>query len=219
MLRLPFGAVGSILILACGAPPGRPTEDARESYDTVGYVDMARILRDTPSGQEVGDRLHTAEREIRSQLEDLRAELEAIATELQQAQAAETPDRENVERLAGEYQALAQRAQQAQGVAQQQLEAYRAQLTEPIVEEVREICERIGSAERFGLIIEQGSLAYGDEGVDLTERIVREMGGSTSARSGTSALIREALRSQEGEEAPAPPEGEEEPEETPPAQE
>jgi Skp family chaperone for outer membrane proteins len=192
------------LLAACGAPPGRPSGGAGGT-GRVAVVDVARIIEETERGREIMATLEEAQGQAVSQLEDMRADLEAIAEEIEAAQSAETPDEADVRRLVGEYQEAAGRAQQAQAAAQAQLEEYRRQLTEPLVADVRLACERIGRDDGYDLIVDRGGIPYVEDAIDITDRIIRELDDGSSA-----TLVREAMRTSGGEDEAEAEEEEEE---------
>ncbi|MBW2460850.1 MAG: OmpH family outer membrane protein [Deltaproteobacteria bacterium] len=184
----------------CGAPPG-PTADPRPglpTYDKVGVVDVGRVMRETSKGQQIVALLADAERQIQNRLADLRAELETIADDVETAQAAVPRDEARLSALATEYRATAEQAQSIRDLGDQQLSEYRMELTLPLLQEVEEVCEQLGRDEEYGLIVDRTALAFADEAVDLTDRVIAEVGGGSAS----GALIREALR--DGTPEPAP---------------
>jgi Skp family chaperone for outer membrane proteins len=193
------------LLLGCGAPSGRGASSADPSYEEVGFIDMGRIIQETRQGRQILARLADAERQVRSQLEDARAELETIVEDLEAEQASESPDRERLAQLAGEYRAASEEAEQLQARGREQLEAYRTELTVPLLTEVRQVCEDIGQNERYALIVDRTAVAFAVHTVDLTDRVIEEIGGSAGG------LVDEALRApvedpRPADEAPADPE-------------
>jgi Skp family chaperone for outer membrane proteins len=193
------------LLAGCGAPAGRGASRAPgESYEAVGFVDMGRIIRETRAGRQVLARLADAERQVTDQLADAEAALETIVEDLEAEQASETPDRERLARLADEYRAASEEAERLQALGRQQLEEYRTELTVPLLEEVRQVCEDIGRQERYALIVDRTAVAFAVHAVDLTDRVIDEIGGSAGS------LVDEALRAPAedpppDDEAPADP--------------
>jgi len=188
-LTLGFSA---LISTGCGAPPGTGAAESGDAptYDRVGFVDMGRIIRETTVGRQIAARLADAERQVQARLSDLSAQLETIAEDLEAAQAAPVADEERIAELAAEFQATGEEAQQIEAMGRQQLDEYRTELSVPLLQEVREVCETIGREEGYGLIVDRIALSYGDESVDLTDRVIEEVGGSAVSNT----LIDEALR-------------------------
>ncbi len=188
------------LVLGCGAPAGPgPSAAGEVAYERVGFVDMGRIIRETRQGRRILARLEDAQRQVQSQLADLEAELETIVEDLEAEQASAEPDRERLARLAAEYQAASEEAERVQALGREQLDAYRTELTTPLLDEVRQVCEDIGEQERYALIVDRTAVSFARWSVDLTDRVIDEIGGSAEE------LVDEAMR------APAATSPEEEP--------
>ncbi len=182
-----------LLAVACGAPPGRPPNDGRGGTGKIAVVDIARILNETDRGREIQDQVDEAQHRVVAQLEDMRADLEELAHEIEAAQNAEPPDEAELQRLLGEYRESAERAQSAQQSAESEIDRFKQQLTHPLVADVRSLCERIGQDDGFDLIVDRSGAAYVEDAIDITDRIVRELEGS-----GSRALVREAIRASGG---------------------
>jgi len=189
---LSFGLFLTVLSGGCGAPPGRAADPrpSLPSYDKVGVVDVGRVMRETSKGQQIVALLADAERQIQNRLADLRAELETIADDVETVQAAVPRDEARLSALAMEYRATTEEAQGIRDLGDQQLAEYRMELTLPLLQEVEEVCEQLGRDEEYGLIVDRTALAFADEAVDLTDRVISEVGGGSAS----GALIREALR-------------------------
>ena len=76
-----LAVVCSFVLTACGAAIGTGANGASTStdYDEVGFIDMARILRETTRGREITARLADAQRQVMSRLSDMQAQLDTIA--------------------------------------------------------------------------------------------------------------------------------------------
>lgn len=202
MVGAQLGLIALGLFSGCGAPPGRGAEERPDlpTTDKVGVVDVGRVMRDTGKGQQIVVLLTDAERQIQNRVADLMAELETIADDVEEAQASEPVDRQRLGALAAEYRATAEEAERIRGLGDRQLSEYRMELTLPLLQEIEEACELIGRDEEYDLIVDRAALSFADDAVDLTERIISEVGGGAAS----GALIREALRDGEGGSGPSP---------------
>jgi Skp family chaperone for outer membrane proteins len=167
---------------------------------------MGRVLRETTTGRQIVARLTDAERQVQNRLADLRAEIDTIAEDLEAAQAEARPDSARMRTLAQEYEAAIAEVEETEAEARQQLEAYRTELTVPLLDEVKQVCEDIGRDEGYGLILDRAALSFGAVAADLTDRVIAEVGGGAAA----STLIDEVFRAPGGE--PGEPEGSTDPE-------
>jgi outer membrane protein len=173
----------AFLVVACGAPPGRPAETADgASEGRVGVVDLERVLRETERGQQAAGELERMGTAMQAELEAMASELEERATAVNEAREAGAAD-EELARMAAEYQQSAQVAQQTQAGMQARLEQRRAELTGPILRDVQRIASRIGSDEGFMLIIDRAGVAFWTPTSDVTDRLIAELESETASAS------------------------------------
>jgi outer membrane protein len=170
--------VAAAVLAACSAPPGRPSEtaDGAEEADVrVAVVDLERVLAETPAGQAAMREFERIGRRLQADLDERREELQALEQAIEQARE-DGADQERLGEMLAEYQQKAGMAQQLLQTSQQQLDALRAQLTAPILEDVARIVRRIGRDEGYDLIVERKGLAYIEPDADLTARIIESYG-------------------------------------------
>ncbi|MEM9195835.1 MAG: OmpH family outer membrane protein [Myxococcota bacterium] len=163
------------LVVACSAPPGRPSETASDGNEPrYGVVDLERVLAETRRGRQARREFENLERQAGEQLQQIRAQLEAKAEELGAAQNEGTSE-EDLANMVAEYQQMVQQAQQAQGVLQGQLEQAREALTQPILEDTARVARNIGREGGYALILELKAAPYVMETSDLTDQIIEEL--------------------------------------------
>jgi len=174
--------------VGCGAPPGRPAGSGDDAADDgearIAVVDLERVLAETDRGQEAMEEFARLGQGLQEHLDELREALREMEANIEAAQEREAPEEEMAELLSA-YQRAAAEAQREFSTSQQRLEAYRAQLTGPLLEDVARIVRRIGRAEGYDLIVDRGGLAWVEPTADLTPRVIevyREEEGSLGPR-------------------------------------
>lgn len=168
-----------LFLHGCSVPRGRPTETAAgqggdDGDMRVAVVDVGRVIQETPQGQEVGEQLEAAQREAENRMRDLEADMQVIADEIEQARQAGDPE-EGIVQREGELVELRQQGAETGRALQGQLEQGRAQLTQPLLAQLSRVAGRIAEAGRYDLVLDSTRLQYADDGVDITDDVVRAM--------------------------------------------
>lgn len=148
----------------------------------IGCVDFRKILDESEAGKKARSDLESLIRSKQSildekgrSIEKQRSDLERQASVLS-AEARKSKE-EEIERSLREYQRLIQDLQAE--VRRRELE-----LADTIIKEVREIVEKIGEEERYTLIVEStgGMVLYLDEGIDITDTVIKKYNESKALR-------------------------------------
>lgn len=144
----------------------------------VGYVDSGRILQEYMG---VGELLTQFEKEMETWEEEatkLQREIDDLVSELKSQELmlsdeAKSRKRTEIDEKEKSYRSFVQEIWGPEGRAVKR----RDQLTQPVVETIDEILERIGSEEGYTVIfdISGGSVVYAEEGLDLTDRVLEEL--------------------------------------------
>ena len=143
----------------------------------IGIVDFTRAINETNEGRAAQSRLDTMVSGKRAELEQMEANLQALATEYQE-KAATLSD----EARQGYEQRLYQgqmELQQAAAVNEQQMQTQYVQVMDTVFNSLKAHAEAIGQAEGFTVILEssQGAVLFSAEGIDLTDRIIARANG------------------------------------------
>lgn len=165
-----------LLAAAFLAPLGAKTVLAQA--DKIGYIDSIKIFADFKETQEA-ERLYrrdveqwTADKNRREQqIMRLRDELQAQSLMLSEEKKKEK--KLELDRMVQEYEQFMEETFGDEGLAAQR----NKELTQPIVEKINKILERIGKDEGYAIILDvaNADVVYADKGLDLTERVLTEL--------------------------------------------
>jgi outer membrane protein len=158
---------GAALALALIMPVEAYAQDTPATMK-VGVFNADRILAESAQGQQAIALLDQLQNLRVSELQAQQAQLNA----LQQRVLTAAPD--SAALFQREFQDRQIQMQRLQEDVQTELQGRQQELTEPIIGQIAEIIERMGSDEGFTLIFNalQSGMVYVDESVDITDRII-----------------------------------------------
>ncbi len=166
--------IGSVVLVALALS----AVDSRAQELKIGYIDSEKIFAEykaTSEAQEQFDRDVEAWRREAEQtekdLERMRGELESQRLLLSE-KALEEKEMA-LKAKAGEYERFIQSIWGPTGKIAQR----NAELTEPIVKEIRQVLDKIGAEQGFSIIFDaaDGNIVYGEKTYDLTDQVLAEL--------------------------------------------
>ena len=154
-----------------------PAATAAADNLKLGYVDVAKVLSSSKAGKGAKEQLEkqVKERQARvdaqkSALERMKGDYEKNALDLTERQK-QAKQKEFQEKNDGYQKAVAE--------ARKEVGERDAEYTRKVVEQMRGVIASVGRAEDFVLVVEKTatSVLYSRDGLDLTDRVIRQMDG------------------------------------------
>jgi outer membrane protein len=146
----------------------------------VGFIDSERIFQEFKGVQEAQTQFDQDIQTWKAQATEMKNELEKKRAEISgdnrlrfSRDLLEEKEMELQVKIR-EYEEFVQRIWGPNG----ELEVRNEQLTKPIVAKIRTVLDRIGTDEQFTLILDaaDGNIVFGDKELDLTDRVLEELG-------------------------------------------
>jgi len=165
ILAFPFSSTFS-------APPLSSSGSARTTL-RVGYVDVRKVFDSCTATQQATLSLKNEIESKQGALAKEEEEVTSLQKELREKEIVLSADekkkkqKEIEERIAS----LQKRAE----VARQELMTKEKQMTESIIKTIQGIITQIAKKENFNLILEKDSILYGEDIIDLSERVIEAL--------------------------------------------
>jgi len=139
----------------------------------VGFVDIRKVFDSCTATQQATLSL---KREIEQKQEALLREEEEVARlqkELREKEVVLSEAEKNKRQM--EIEARISALQKEAERARQELVDKERQLTESIIKSIKGVIVKIAKSEGFDLILEKDSILYGEEIIDLTDKVIAEL--------------------------------------------
>lgn len=164
MRRTPFVLVALAFLLSAG-----PSE---AQIVKIGYLNSQEVLNSAPGAAEAQTQFDQEMESYQVEIQQLETELEAMQQQLQQQQLTLSPEaRANREQqLQLKVQEYQQRGTQLQELAARR----RAELVQPVMDQITEVIERLREEGSYSLILDvaAGSIVSADPALDLTQEVI-----------------------------------------------
>jgi len=148
----------------------------------LGYIDSERIFAEYQGTKDAQGQFNQDLEGWVKQLEAKQAEIEKLRKEFeaQRLMLSDARRKEKDEELQARIAEYSQFEREIWGPSGK-VALRNQQLTQPIIEKIKEVVERIADAEGFSIIFDaaDGNLVYGQESLDLTSRVVTELNTAT----------------------------------------
>lgn len=145
----------------------------------IAYINSQEILLQAPGAEEAQTRFDSEMQGYQQEIARLESELQNMETSLQQQSLTLSPEaRANREQaLQQKFQEYQQRAGQLQQVAQER----RAELIQPVMDEITSVIEMIREEGAYSLILDAaaGSIVSADPVLDLTQEVINRLQAQT----------------------------------------
>lgn len=153
----------------------------------IAYINSQEILMNAPGAAEAQQQFDDEMAGYQEEISQLEIELQNLENQLQQQQLTLSPEaRANREQqLRQKYQEYQQRTQELQEMANQR----RAQLIQPVMDEITAVIETIREEGAYSIILDAaaGSIVSADPALDLTQDVIaRLQAGETGQDGGAS---------------------------------
>lgn len=144
-----------------------------EAEIKIGYVDLNRALNESKQGKDAKTELETLVKNKQSSIDELEKKINEMRQEYDKqvqalSESARKAKEEEIENAIRNYQKI---VAEAQG----EVEKKRKELTSRIINELKEVINKIAEEEGFTIILEssEGLILYSKKGLDLTDKVIK----------------------------------------------
>jgi len=150
----------------------------------IGYINSAEIVQGAPGSAEAQAQFDSELEAAQVEIQRLEAELENMNQQLQQQQLTLSPEaKANREQ---QLQVKMAEYQQRTGQLEQQAGQRRAELVQPIMDEITAVIEALREEGNYAMILDAaaGSIISADPTLDLTQEVLRRLEAAAAAAPG-----------------------------------
>ncbi|UCF78153.1 MAG: OmpH family outer membrane protein [Candidatus Eiseniibacteriota bacterium] len=145
----------------------------------IAFIDSERIFQEYKGVQEAQSQFDQDILNWKAQATEMKNDIEKLRTEIdgQRLMLSQPKLEEKEGELQGKIRAYEEFVQRIWGPSGE-LELRNEQLTKPIIAKIRTVVDRIGLEEEFTMILDaaDGNIVFGDKELDLTDRVLEELG-------------------------------------------
>ena len=158
--------VSAIFLFLLLAVPVRSQEGVK-----IGFVDLDRALNESRAGKIALEKLQTKIKETESSLLKEKQDLERLRTDIEKkGLLLKETERRKLEK---EFQRRVRNYQREMRDSQEELNQRKNELMADILKGLEKVVTAIGKNEKFTLILERSQVLYTDQGVDITDRVIK----------------------------------------------
>jgi len=176
MRRTPFAALALTFALVAGTAEAQTLK--------IGYINSQEILASAPGAREAQTAFEQDMQGFNAEAQQLQDELTRMQQQLQQQELTLSPEAKR-----NRQQQIAQKAQEAQdkmAELDQRAAGRRAELVQPIMDQITAVIETMREEGNYALILDvaAGSVISADPSLDLTQEVLRRLQAAASAPGG-----------------------------------
>lgn len=163
--------VSAIFLFLLLAVPVRSQEGVK-----IGFVDLDRALNESRAGRSALEKLQANVKETESSLLKEKQELERLRSDIdKKGLLLREEERRNLEM---EFQRRVRNYQRGMRDSQEELNQRKNELMADILKGLEKVVTEIGKKEKFTLILERSQVLYTDQGVDITDTVLKRYDSS-----------------------------------------
>lgn len=167
MRRIPFALMALAFLLVSGAAEAQTLR--------IAYLNSQEVMNEAPGAQEAQAQFDREMQGYQQEIQELEEELRGMEQQYQQQQLTLSPEaRENREQ---QIQAKMQEYQQRGNQLQERAAERRAELVQPVMDQITEIIEQIREERGYDLILDvaAGSVVAADPELDVTDDVIERL--------------------------------------------
>ena len=158
--------MSAIFLFLLLAVPVRSQEGVK-----IGFVDLDRALNESRAGKIALEKLQTKIKETESSLLKEKQDLERLRTDIdKKGLLLKETERRKLEK---EFQRRVRNYQREMRDSQEELNQRKNELMADILKGLEKVVTAIGKKEKFTLILERSQVLYTDQGVDITDTVIK----------------------------------------------
>ena len=163
--------VSAIFLFLLLAVPVRGQEGVK-----IGFVDLDRALNESKAGRSALEKLQAKVKETKTSLLNEKQDLERLRSDIdKKGLLLKEGERRNLEK---EFQRRVRNYQREMRDSQEELNQRKNELMADILKGLEKIVKEIGKKDKFTLILERGQVLYTDQGVDITDTVIKHYDSS-----------------------------------------
>jgi len=141
----------------------------------IGYINSAELMQSAPGSVEAQAQFDAEMQAAQEEIVRLQTELQNLDQALQQQQLTLSPEAKANRQQ--QLQVKAQEYEQRAGQLQERADNRRAELIQPIMDQITEVIEAVREEGNYAMILDQagGSIISADPTLDLTQEILRRL--------------------------------------------
>jgi outer membrane protein len=165
-LEVPLKIVSAIFLLLLVAVPVRGQEGVK-----IGFVNLDRALNESRAGRSALEKLQADVKATESSLLKEKQDLERLRSDIdKKGLLLKEEERRNLEK---EFQRRVRNYQREMRDSQEELNQRKNELMAGILKGLEKVVTEIGKKEKFTLILERSQVLYTDQGVDITDTVIK----------------------------------------------
>lgn len=140
----------------------------------IGLVDMQKAIQETSEGKKAKHELEADFNKKKKDLEKKEADIKKMNEDLEKKALVMADDVKAKKQQ--EIQLEMRKYQEVVAKSQMDIQKHERDLTQPIIQKLRHIIEDIAKKDSYSMVLEKSDqlVLYSVNGVDLTERVIRE---------------------------------------------
>lgn len=137
-----------------------------------GSIDIQKILNESESGKKAKSDLESLIKSKQTTIDEKGKAIEKLKADIEKQTSVLSADarknkEDELEKHIREYQRLVQDSQT-------EIKKKEAELTDAILNDIRELIEKVGEEEGYALIVEKGMVLYSSKGTDITDSVLKK---------------------------------------------
>ena len=134
----------------------------------IGYIDVRRVVTESAPGKRAGERLQAQLKKAEADTLKERQDLERLRADLEGPLLKEE-ERRNLEL---DFQKRSVTLQRTMGDLQQEIQLREREMMQDILKDLEGVVSEIGKADKFTLILDRSQILFGDQAIDLTNKVI-----------------------------------------------
>jgi len=163
--------VSVIFLFLLLAVPVRSQEGVK-----IGFVDLDRAMTESRAGKSALEKFQAEVKETEASLLKEKKNLERLRSDLdKKSLLLKEVERRKLEK---EFQRRVRNYQRGMRDSQEELNQRKNELMRDIIDELGKVVTEVGKKEKFTLILERSQVLYTDQGVDITDTVIKRYDNS-----------------------------------------
>jgi len=136
----------------------------------IGVIDVRRVVSESAAGKRAGERLQTQVKKAEADTLKERQELERMRTDIEKkGPLLKDEERRNLE---SDFQKRSVTLQRTMSDLQQEIQLKEREMMQSILKDLEGVVVEVGKADKFTLILDRSQILFGDQGIDITNKVI-----------------------------------------------
>lgn len=154
-----------LLLLGLSWAPGMAQDRMK-----IGFIDVRRVVTESAPGKRAGERLQAQLKKAEADTLKERQDLERLRNDLEKkGPLLKEEERRNLEL---DFQKRSVTLQRTMGDLQQEIQVKEREMMQDILKDLEGIVSDIGKSDKFTLILDRSQILFGDQAIDLTNKVI-----------------------------------------------